>query len=154
MWIQPTAEAVLAVVTSLTLIVLCKYAWDTNRIARNSSIQVENSQRPFIALIMTIEHGLRFWKFKNQGCGPAVNVRYLRYLPNKPAIMQWASPMAPGDEYGLPQENDAGMVEGGFKVEYESLSGKRYCTTEEWIEGSMKTKLHPLMWTTLPKASK
>lgn len=103
---------------------LCKYAWDTNRIARNSSAQIENSQRPFIALIVTVEYGHRFWKIKNQGCGPAVNVRYLHYLPDKPPIMQWASPMAPGDEYALPQENALGMAKGGFKVEYESLSGK------------------------------
>jgi hypothetical protein len=145
MWIQPAAETVLAVVTFLTLIVLCKYAWDTNRIARNSSIQVENSQRPFIALIMTEVHGQRFWKFKNQGCGPAVNIRYLHYLPDpKPPIMVWASPMAPGDEYSLPRENDPGMRKGGFRVEYDSLSGKRYRTTVEWAEGNIKTKLHIL----------
>ena len=51
-WIQTVAEVVLAGVTTWTLVVLRRYARDTKKIAENSSEQLENSQTPFVALVI------------------------------------------------------------------------------------------------------
>ena len=51
-WIQAISELWLALVTSVTLYVLWGYAKDTKVIAKNSSEQIEYSQRPFLAVAM------------------------------------------------------------------------------------------------------
>jgi hypothetical protein len=141
-WLQPVSEAVLAVVTSLTLVVLIKYAVDTSTIAKNSTMQLENSYLPFIALVMLTDPDRSSnWAMKNQGNGTALNICYTRYLPsNQPPIRQWMTPLAPGESYSLPKENDHQMYASGFDVEYESISGARYRTTVDWIDGGPKTK--------------
>ncbi len=141
-WVQAIAEIVLALVTSITLWVVVRYAADTKTIAENSSVQLENSQRPFVALVMLTEPGRTGnWAIKNQGNGTALNIYYTRYLPDRSAISQWMTPLAPGELYPLPKENDDQMAKIGFKVEYESLSGIKYCTTVKWEDGSPKTNL-------------
>jgi hypothetical protein len=139
-WVQAIADFVLALVTSITLWVVIKYAGDTKTIAENSSVQIENAQMPFVAIVMlTDPERTSNWAIKNQGRGTALNIHYTRYLPDKLAISQWMTPLAPGELYPLPKENDQQMPERGFTVEYESLSGMRYRTTVEWESGSPKT---------------
>ncbi|MGA3055897.1 MAG: hypothetical protein ABSD63_16955 [Candidatus Korobacteraceae bacterium] len=136
------AEIVLAVVNSMTLIVLIKYAIDNNTIAKNSTRQLENSRMPFVALVMKKDDERNSnWAIKNQGVGAAINIYCTRYLAeNMPAIMQCLTPLAPGEDYSLPRQSDHLMTTGGFKVEYESLGGKRYRTTVSWANGDVRTK--------------
>ena len=137
-------QYVLAVVNSLTLLVLCKYALDTKKIANNSSQQIENAQMPFIALVMKTDvERTSDWAIRNQGFGTAVNIMYLRYLPGKAnPMMQWSTPLAPSEEYSLPRENQLAMRQGGFRVEYEALTGKKYVTAVAWTNGVMRTEFH------------
>ena len=101
------AEVALVVVTSWTLIVLRGYAADTKIIARSAAAQTENSQMPFIALVITtgVDRTVYPWAIRNQGFGPAVNIYYTRFLgEDKPPMMQWMTPLGPADEYLLPRE--------------------------------------------------
>ncbi len=138
-WIQATAEVVLAVVTTYTLIVLRRYAADTKKIAENSTKQIENAQMPFVALVMNTDpsrHGN--WAIRNQGTGTAVNIYYTRYLSSEQApIMQWMTPLAPAEAYTLPRENEQLK---DFTVEYESLDGIKYRTTAKQENGDVRTK--------------
>ena len=68
---QSIADVVLAVVTSLTLWVVVKYAADTKTIAENSTRQLESSQMPFVALvILTDPDRAGNWAIKNWVTGP------------------------------------------------------------------------------------
>jgi len=136
------SEIFIAIVNSLTLIVLFKYAWDTRTIARNSTQQLESLQMPFVTLAMRKDDERNSnWTIKNQGVGTAINIHYTRYLAeNMPAIMQWLTALAPGEDYPLPRQSDHLMAAGGFAVEFESLSGNRYRTKVEWVNGDVRTK--------------
>jgi hypothetical protein len=136
--IQAISEIVLAVVTSLTLIVLSVYTFFTYKIAKNSTRQIENSQMPFVALIMKTDES-RFsgnWAIKNQGAGAAINIYYTRHSPDRAPKMQWTTPLAPAEEYHLGIENDQWV---DFKIEYESLDGTRYRTTVKRENGDVRT---------------
>jgi hypothetical protein len=100
-WIEAIAGVWLAVVTTWTLVVLRRYAADTKIIARNSNEQIENAQMPFVALVETTGESRRIpWAMKNEGFGAAVNIIYTRFLGiDKPTMMQWMMPLAPGDDY-------------------------------------------------------
>jgi hypothetical protein len=50
-WAQMYASWALVVLTFFTLLVLCKYAWDTRQIARVSIEQLHNAQMPYLALV-------------------------------------------------------------------------------------------------------
>ena len=92
---------------------------------------------PFIAMVTKTDPSrISDWAIKNEGSGPALEIYYLRYLgEDKPPMMQWMTPLAPGDEYSLPRESG----HRDFKVEYESLSGKKYRTTVTVSDGNRKT---------------
>lgn len=68
----------------LTLVVLAKYAFDTNQIAKASVLQIENSQMPFLTVAMreTVQDRQGGWVIENQGFGPALNIRYSFYDAN------------------------------------------------------------------------
>jgi hypothetical protein len=141
--IQTISEIVLAAVTSLTLIVLIVYTFFTYEIAKNSTRQIENSQMPFVALIMKTDES-RFsgnWAIKNQGTGTAINIYYTRHFPDRAPMMQWMTPLAPAEEYHLGSENDQWV---DFKMEYESLDGIRYRTTVKRENGDLRTKFSRL----------
>jgi len=125
--------------------VLIKYAVDTNKIAKNSTQQLENSRMPFIALVMKKDdERYSGWAIKNLGFGTAINIYYTRCLPDRKPMMQWMTPLAPGEDYPLPRENDIQMAKSGFRVEYESLSGIKYRTAVEWVNGDPNTKFYRL----------
>jgi len=136
-WVQALAAAGLVVMTFLTLIVLKRYAADTKTIAENSSRQVESSQMPFIALVQREPGHSSNWAIKNQGFGPAINIQYTRFVREKePPLSQWVTPLAPSEQYSV--ENKDVAIEGGFKVDYESLSGKKYRTIVARANGKLK----------------
>jgi hypothetical protein len=144
-WIQAISELWLALVTSVTLYVLWGYAKDTKVIAKNSSEQIEYSQRPFLAVAMRqgTEMGPGGWVIENQGFGPAVNIRCTDYAQGKGG-MRWMAPLATKAEYKLPREVETASRGNVFCIEYESLSGRRYRTNVEWSNDDMKTEFHPL----------
>jgi hypothetical protein len=51
-WIQAIAAVGIVILTGATLLVLKDYAADTKTIAKVSAAQTENSQMPFLAVIM------------------------------------------------------------------------------------------------------
>jgi hypothetical protein len=102
---------------------------------------------PFIALVMmTDEQRTSYpWAIKNQGFGPAVNIYYTRFLSeDKPPMRQWLTPLGPADQFLLTREVGY-LLNDGFTVEYESLSGKKYRTTVKRIDGDMKTTFQRLV---------
>jgi hypothetical protein len=137
--IQTAAQILLALTTAWTLWVLIGYARDTKSIAKNSSEQVENALIPFVALIEKEPGHSSRWSIKNQGKGPATNVSYKRYTgENEPTIMQDILPLAPSDHYDVGNDDVELTGAGGFVVQYESLSGKKYLTTVLKIDGKRK----------------
>jgi hypothetical protein len=118
--------------TFLTLVVLVKYAYDTNQIAKASVLQTENSQMPFLAVAMreTVQDRQGGWAIGNQGFGPALNIRYSCYDANGAKQMRSTAPLAVGAEYRAAHNDisEALRREREFEIEYESLSGRRYRT--------------------------
>jgi len=137
-WIEACAAVALAVLTLITLLVLKGYADDTKTIAKNGKQEIENSQMPFIAVV---ERNRQYdssdgrWKIKNQGFGPAINIHYTRSLGQQQKS-QWVPPLAPSEHH--PVDNESIEIAGGFKVDYESLSGKTYHTLVERENGELK----------------
>lgn len=101
---------------------------------------------PFVALVLKKDDERSSnWAIKNQGAATAINLYYTQYLAdNMQAIMQWQSPLAPGEDYPLPRQADHLMTKGGFRVEYESVGGNRYQTTVEWVNSDVRTKFDRL----------
>jgi hypothetical protein len=139
-WIGAIAAIWLAVVTTWTLVILRRYAADTKTIAKASVEQIENSQMPFVGLVMTTGESSRIapWAIRNQGSGVALNIYFSR-LVNENVTMQWMTPLAPGEE--CPLEREVGVIlgaESGFVVEYQSLAGRKYRTTTRRVENQLK----------------
>jgi hypothetical protein len=150
-WIQAIADVALVAVTTYTLIVLRRYAADTKTIAKNSSDQNENAQMPFVALVLRSESSLSPgtssspWAIRNQGSGAAINIYFTRFVGNdKPPIMQWMTPLGPGEECVVARESGEVLQKNGFTVECESLSGKKYRTISKRVDSDLKTTFHKL----------
>ncbi len=127
-------------VDTLTLLVLILYAYFTYLIAQISVAQLEHSQIPFLDLVNQPHlEGADIWILKNQGKGPAINIRYELNLPNSPKIMQSICSLAPGDHYEMGRGSYHEMYQRKYRAEYESISRKRYCTMIEWQNGEKKT---------------
>ena len=73
-WIQAGTSIVLCILTVMTLIVLCIYAWDTHKIAKTSVEQLNNSQIPFLALGKSGNTDNSVWLIENQGNSAALNL--------------------------------------------------------------------------------
>jgi hypothetical protein len=82
-WLQAYSSVAVLIISLITLIILCRYAYDTYRLAQTSVAQVEHAQTPFLALITAereIESGpyqgrlISHWAIQNQGNGAAVNI--------------------------------------------------------------------------------
>lgn len=145
-WIQAGADVLLAFVTTWTLIVLRDYARDNKKIAENSSAQIENSQMPFVTIILRSEPGPTPWAIKNQGFAPALNIYRSRSDgSDKKPMMQWTTPLAPGEEAHVSQ-GDANLMQSsdGFIVEYESLSGRKFRTVTFWNGPNLKVTFQRL----------
>lgn len=136
-YIQAASGVALVIITFWTLVVLRRYAADTKTIAVNSSQQTEDSQMPFLTLVMK-DTG---WAMRNQGPGTAINIFYTRFQgEDKPPLDQWMTPMAPGEDLRL-ERNDAGYIEKqGFIIRYESLGGKKYRTAIRMMDGTLNVQ--------------
>jgi hypothetical protein len=134
-WVQAYASVAISILTLLTLIVLCIYAWHTKQIANASVSQTENSQRPFLSVVQqaAVPGQVGGWFVANHGFGPAINIRgtfLAGYFP---------SSLPAGGVYSihnvfpsLVQSRTAG------ELWYESLSGAEYTTFITWgAEGEM-----------------
>jgi len=143
--IQAGAAIVLAIVTTWTLIVLRRYAADTAKMAKNSSQQLENSQTPFVALVlMDPVPGQSEWAIRNQGFGVAVDVNHSRWQgPEKAPIMSWATPLGPGEVLRIGRE-DGRLSDTGFTIEYSSLDGKKFRTFVKRTGNELKTSFQKL----------
>jgi hypothetical protein len=137
-WIQALAAVALVFLTWRSLLILRKYAEDTKRIADKSVEQIENAQKPFLALVIrTLEMGHNEWVIENQGSGPALNIRHSD--PRGEDIMFDMPPLAKGD-FNLLKFFDRQMVaRNGFTIQYASLGGIGYITSVSWLGDSMRT---------------
>jgi hypothetical protein len=142
-WIQALAAISIVGLTLATLIVLKDYATDTKDIARASVSQLEDSQMPFLAVIMreSLPGNAGGWGIENQGFGPATNVSF--GTGHSDAGRRHLGSMPRGNVQAVHYD-----VEDAFKsaqqvvIEYESLSGLKYRTIVKNIDGVMKTKFH------------
>lgn len=132
-----------AIVDTLSLGALIWYACLTKRIAQNSVEQLERSDIPFLDLANQPHlegGGVNRWVWRNYGKGPAINVK-IQYEANSPTRhTQLISSLAPGDQYSVGGGSYHEMCHRKYRAEYESISGRRYCTTIEWSKGEKKTK--------------
>jgi hypothetical protein len=128
-WIQAFAAISIVGLTLATLIVLKDYAADTKSIARASVSQLENSQMPFLAVIMrpNTVHSTGGWGIENQGFGPAINVTYSS--GHKDATLMRLGSMPRGDIQPVHADiEEAFQATRQVVIEYESLSGLKYRT--------------------------
>jgi len=141
-WIQALVAVGALILAAWSLIVLRDYAADTKKIANASVSQTENSQKPFLAVIMRehLQDNPGGWGIENQGFGPAINVRYSGHVRGNPAIATATEPITLGKTVPLHQDiADAFNSNQVFVLEYESLSGVRYRTRVEMVENEMRT---------------
>jgi|SRR5439155_3598654 len=142
--IQAVAATGIAVLTLLTLIVLKRYASDTKTIASASVSQLENSQMPFLAIVMrpSTRESEGGWGIQNQGFGPAVNVRYSGHS-REASHTQSIEPLAKGAIEAVHADiADAFNLKRPVVIEYESLSGLKYRTIVTMVDGVMQTQFH------------
>jgi hypothetical protein len=141
-WTQAISAACIAALTFLTLIVLRRYAADTKTIANVSASQTENSQMPFLAVVMrqeTRDSG-GGWGIENQGFGPAINVSYSS-SDQSDAASTWVEPIANGNIVAAHADiADAFALKRRFLIHYESLSGAKYRTTVTMTNNVMQTQ--------------
>jgi hypothetical protein len=142
-WVQALAAVALVVLTGATLLVLRGYARDTKTIADKSVEQIENAQRPFIALVSKAAdvrpHFTGGWVIENQGSGAALNIRHSEPQGND-GWVENVTPLAKGDFHPLSTFNSTVMQHRVFTIEYESLSGTQYTTNVDWPDGVMRTR--------------
>ncbi len=127
------AEWFLVVLTTLTLLVFIRYAYDTYRIAKSSVAQTENSHMPFLAVAQqeNIQGRQGGWILQNQGFGPALNAIYPLYDANgRKYSHRFIAPLSQGAEYSAVHNDIAEALNSGrdFEIVYESLSGHSYRT--------------------------
>ena len=139
--IQAVAATAITVLTLLTLIVLKRYASDTKTIASASVSQLENSQMPFLAIVMqpSTRESDGGWGIQNQGFGPAVNVRYSTHHRHTQSV----EPLAKGATEAVHADiADAFNLKRPVVIEYESLSGLKYHTIVTMVDEVMQTQFH------------
>jgi hypothetical protein len=150
-WAQVYVNISLAILTFLTLIVLCVYAWDTRRIANISIKQFNSSQTPFLALIRdTSNNNYSAWVIENQGNSAALNicVHYDCICPMYETMRKDSEieriplslcPIPPGKNVTLFQPS---MFESlsKCKIEYSSLDERHFITDVEIKNGNLISK--------------
>lgn len=139
-WIQAVAAVCLTFLTAWTLAVLRGYARDTRTLALSSVAQVENAQKPFVALVSRSPLNQNDWALENLGLGPALNIRYSDPGGSE-GMVAYLTTMAKGGEYAIPDFAIVIMRNRTFTVEYESLSGTKYSTIVDWPDGAIRTRL-------------
>lgn len=126
-----TSSAISAIVSFLTLLVVIVYAYLTNKISKAATRQSEDLETPFLALINNNE-GITNQQgelaLKNLGKGPAINISYTGYRQDQPHTVE-SKPLGPGDMRTLGSFRKQDLHDRkGFKVTYESLSGRKFET--------------------------
>src|ERR1700686_3643336 len=127
-WIACNSSTIQVVLTLLTLLVLLRYVWDTRRIAKASVQQIENAQAPFLAVRQQehLEGQVGGWVLENQGFGPALNI-VCSYRQNQQDVRVQMYSLGPRTPRSLGNHfANARCTPEGFKIEYESVSGKKY----------------------------
>jgi hypothetical protein len=126
-WIQAISALCIVFLTVATLIVLRGYAADTKTIATVSTAQTENSQKPFLAII--IKENAGGWNIQNQGFGPALNIRYTGDNQGNERVMRSTHPIAAGEWREFHNVISTVLARWHvFEMEYQSLSGCKYST--------------------------
>jgi hypothetical protein len=120
---------VLAVVTFLTLIKVKQYAQDTKRLVVLTEKQSEAAIAPFLAVVQKPDDlsGNGYF-FKNQGRGPALNIRYRAAANGRGDMEPIYSPMAQDETKDINELYPPWAAIQGFLLIYESLSGATYQT--------------------------
>ena len=138
--LQAAASISLVGLTWKTLLVLRKYANDTEKISRYNAAQMENSQSPFL----TAAFG-EGWEIHNQGFGPALTIKFSLHPDQGKGEWRYIADMAQGDkrqdfgyEIGLHIQN--GTRNRPFIIQYTSVSGLAYETRIERLEESKELK--------------
>jgi hypothetical protein len=139
-WIQALVGIGALILAAWSLIVLRDYAADTKKIAKASLSQTENSQIPFLAVIMR-ETNPGGWGVENQGFGPAVNVQYSGHIKGDAPRKEHVEPLPVRRVIALHGDiADAFRFNQPFVIEYESLSGFKYRTTVAMVKNEMQTQ--------------
>lgn len=71
-WLDYTNFAILSTI----LLVLCFYAWDTNKIQKATNKQVELLIKPLLSIMPISENGETFFVVMNIGNGTAININF------------------------------------------------------------------------------
>lgn len=141
-WIQAISAVCVVALTAATLWVLWGYAADTKVIARVSASQTENSQMPFLAVIMKESAG--GWNIQNQGFGPAINIRYTGDSQGNERVLRSTPPLGAGEWRELHNQISAVFARWHeFELEYQSLSGRNYGTKVSMQDGQMRVQFIP-----------
>jgi hypothetical protein len=121
---------VLALVTFLTLVKVWGYARDTKRLVELTERQSEAAIAPFLAIIRNKSDLTdKGYSFKNQGRGPALNVRYRAAANGTGDLEPLYSTMALDDApMNISELYPPWVAIQGFLLIYESLSGATYQT--------------------------
>jgi hypothetical protein len=147
-WIQAISAAAIAGLTFATLIVLRRYANDTQklaqdtqslaketqRLANDSAIQVDHSQMPFLTVSRQNDRGEVF--LENHGSGPAINIAHFQYEGEAKLNPLFFPSLGVGGRQNVNT--------GSFFTEYESLTGHRFETIGIWHAGKMKIRFRKL----------
>ena len=143
-WIQTGSAVAIVVFTFLTLLVLRDYAADTKKIAKASVTQVENTEKPFIALLIKPPEVGRHggdWAIENEGTGPAINIRHSD--PRGGGQLRESVRALGRGAFFIFEGFDLDAIRNqGFTAEYESVSGLRYRTVVAWQDGAVRTSFH------------
>lgn len=144
-WIQALASVGIVVLTVLTLIVLRRYAADTKTIAKVSASQTENATMPILVVVkrtnITPNYREDIWSIKNQGFGPAINIRFTGHAEgaNETSI-KLTFPLGAGEERVIREIEEVLNKWLKFEMWYESLSGLEYGTKVRMGEQGLHTK--------------
>ncbi|HTR24766.1 MAG TPA: hypothetical protein VMI10_12345 [Terriglobales bacterium] len=108
--------------------------------------QIDNAQMPFLAVRQQeqLVGQIGGWVLENQGFGPALNI-LCSYRQNQQDVRFQMYSLGPQTPRSLGNHfaNAQGTPE-GFKIEYGSVSGKKYETLIIWEAGEMKTQFKKL----------
>jgi hypothetical protein len=145
-WAQFYVSFAPAVLTFLTLIILCIYAYDTHQIARSTVEQYRDSQTPFLALIKVRQENMprgnqldtimpRFstlWAIENQGNATAINIQvsakiFLDDVDKKSDFSANYNPIAVGCHEIIKVSQAESFL--SCDLRYESLDGRRFKTS-------------------------
>ena len=146
------------ILSLITLVVLCFYAWDTHALAKASIQQVENAQMPFLALVKLhrelpvavqqrsgLTSGYWIWVIQNQGNAAAINIKVRGEMVKErtgdsESFTSSIAPIPVGDNKSLSPDGRAVIT--SCTIEYESLDGRTFCTAITSVDGEHHFAYH------------